>query len=124
MKRLSTRLITKIHDELIAETGGSYGIRDAALLDSAVNAPYHTLDGQYLYPTQQAKAARLCCSIIGNHPFMDGNKRIGIAAMIVFLGINGISLNSEDSELVDLGIGIADGSIDCDTLTKWIIRHN
>lgn len=123
MKRLSVEQIVQLHSDLIAQIGGLDGIRDANALDSAVNAPFHTFDGQYLYPTLQAKAARLCFSLIRNHPFVDGNKRAGILAMIVFLELNGLEVICTDEELVKLGTELADHSFDDKELLGWIFSH-
>ena len=75
MKRLSVELIIRMHSQLVEQSGGLDGIRDANLLDSAVNAPFQTFDGKYLYPTLQFKASRLGFALVKNHPFIDGNKR-------------------------------------------------
>ena len=121
--RLSTNDITTLHTMLISRSGGLDGIRDANLLDLSVNSPYHTFGGQNLYPTIQAMAAHLAFSLIKNHPFLDGNKRIGIFAMMVFLQINGYPLACSDSELEKLGWGLADSSITEADLLEWIVSH-
>ena len=87
-----------MHRLLIQETGGSEGIRDEGLLDSALNAPFQTFDGEDVYKTVQAKAAKLGFFLINNHPFIDGNKRIGTLAMLVFLEINGIEIKCADDD--------------------------
>lgn len=92
MNRLTVAQVKLIHCDLIAETGGSDGLRDNGFLDSALNGPFQTFDGQSLYPSVQQKAARLCYALVQNHPFVDGNKRIGVHMMLVFLAINGIEL--------------------------------
>ena len=92
MIRLSKSQILLIHDQLISETGGSSGLRDEGMLDSALNAPFQTFGGEDVYPSLQKKAARLCFGLVKNHPFVDGNKRIGAHAMLVFLALNGIEL--------------------------------
>ncbi len=84
MKRLSIPQIVMMHDALLRETGGMDGIRDENLLNLAVNAPFQTFGGEYLYKTLEAKAAHLGYSLIKNHPFVDGNKRIGMLAMNSF----------------------------------------
>jgi len=99
------------------------GIRDFNLLDASINSPFHTFDGQYLYPTLQAMASHLAFSLIKNHPFLDGNKRIGILAMLVFLDINGLPVTCTNDELVDIGLGLADSSIAETELIEWIITH-
>ena len=88
MIRLRKEQVIKIHDMLIEQTGGSNEIRDEGLLDSALNAPFQTFDGEYIYKTVKAKAAKLGYFLVKNHPFIDGNKRTGILVMITFLEIN------------------------------------
>ena len=90
MIRLSKPQILLLHEQLIAETGGSSGLRDEGMLDSALNAPFQTFGGEDVYPSLQQKAARLCFGLVKNHPFVDGNKRIGAHVMLVFLALNGI----------------------------------
>ena len=124
MKRLSLETVIALHSELIAQTGGLDGVRDANMLDASVNSPFHTFCGQYLYPTVQAMAAHLAFSLIKNHPFLDGNKRIGILSMLVFLEINGLPVTCTDDELISLGLGLADSSIDEAELIEWIISHS
>ena len=92
MIRLSKPQILLLHEQLIAETGGSSGLRDEGMLDSALNAPFQTFGGEDVYPSLQQKAARLCFGLVKNHPFVDGNKRIGAHVMLVFLALNGIEL--------------------------------
>ena len=124
MKRLSLETVTALHSELIAQTGGLGGVRDANMLDASVNSPFHTFSGQYLYPTIQAMAAHLAFSLINNHPFLDGNKRIGILSMLVFLEINGLPVTCSNDQLVSLGLGLAESSIDESDLIEWIISHS
>jgi death-on-curing protein len=123
MIRLSTETILTIHSKLVAKNGGLDGVRDSHLLDSAINAPFQTFDMQDLYPTLHEKAAQLAFSLIKNHPFHDGNKRTGLAVMAAFLARNGISVNCTDDELIELGLGLADGSLDKEYLSKWLGSH-
>lgn len=95
MKRLSKEQILMLHSQLIEEYGGSDGVRDYNLLDSALENPFQSFGGEELYPTLQAKAARLGYGLIKNHCMIDGNKRIGTHAMLVFLAINGIEQSNE-----------------------------
>ncbi|MGB4505106.1 MAG: type II toxin-antitoxin system death-on-curing family toxin [Syntrophaceticus sp.] len=83
---------------LIQETGGRKGVRDDGLLDSALNAPFQTFGGEDMYKSIQAKAAKLAFSLINNHPFIDGNKRIGTLAMLAFLEINGVEIKCTDDD--------------------------
>ena len=124
MKRLSYETVVALHSELIAQTGGLDGVRDANMLDASVNSPFHTFGGQYLYPTIQAMAAHLAFSLIKNHPFLDGNKRIGILSMLVFLELNDLPIICTDDELISLGLGLADSSISEAELIEWIITHS
>ena len=124
MKRLSQEIIVAMHSELIAQSGGLDGIRDANMFDASINSPFHTFDGQYLYPTLQAMAAHLAFSLIKNHPFLDGNKRIGILSMLVFLDINDLPVMCNDDELVTVGLGLADNSMTESELVEWIISHS
>ena len=123
MKILKKRQILLLHSALIAESGGSDGIRDEGLLDSAINTPFQTFSGQDLYPTVLEKAVRLGFGLIRNHPFIDGNKRIGTHAMLVFLNLNSITLSYEDDELISTILSVASGEIDADGLLKWIQQH-
>ncbi|MDR2953000.1 MAG: type II toxin-antitoxin system death-on-curing family toxin [Treponema sp.] len=124
MKKLDIETVITMHSELIAQSGGLDGIRDKNMLDASINSPYHTFEGHHLYPTIQAMAAHLAFSLIKNHPFLDGNKRIGILSMLVFLDINGLPVDCTDDELVTLGMGLADSSITETELIEWIISHN
>ena len=124
MKRLSLETVASMHSELIAQSGGLDGVRDANMLDASINSPSHTFGGEYLYPTLQAMAAHLAFSLIKNHPFLDGNKRIGILSMMVFLDINGLPVTCTNDELISLGIGLADSSIAEPELIDWIISHS
>ena len=93
MKMLSKRQILLLHSMLVAQSGGMDGLRDEGLLDAAINMPLQSFGGQELYLTILEKAARLGYGLIRNHPFLDGNKRIGTHAMLVFLDINNITLS-------------------------------
>jgi death on curing protein len=124
MKRLSYETVIAMHSELIAQSGGLDGIRDNNMLDASINSPFHTFDEQYLYPTIQAMAAHLAFSLIKNHPFLDGNKRIGILSMLVFMDINGLPIDCTNDELVTLGLGLADSTISEAELIEWIISNS
>lgn len=123
MKRLSKEQILVLHSQLIEEYGGSDGVRDYNLLDSALENPFQSFGGEELYPTLQAKAARLGYGLIKNHCMIDGNKRIGTHAMLVFLAINGIELDYTQKELYETILAIADGSLEYEDLLKWILEH-
>ena len=108
---------------IIESSGGTNGVRDFALLDSALNACFQTFDGKELYPTKEEKGARLGFTLVSNHAFVDGNKRIGLLVMLSFLEVNGIKLKYTDDELVKLGLGLANGEVKYENLLNWIINH-
>lgn len=117
---ISKEQVLKIHSALIKETGGIDGMRDENLLDSALNSPFQTFDSKELYPEFSGKAAQLSFSIIKNHPFLDGNKRIGVHIMLVFLALNNVKLLYTQKELIDFGLKVADSSLSKDDLKNWI----
>ncbi|MDO4279918.1 MAG: type II toxin-antitoxin system death-on-curing family toxin [Lachnoclostridium edouardi] len=123
MIRLSKAQVLLLHEQLIAETGGSSGLRDEGLLDSALNAPFQTFDGKDVYPSLQQKAARLGFGLVNNHPFVDGNKRIGTHAMLVFLALNGIELQYTQTELSNVILQLAAGNVPSSALLEWILSH-
>ena len=123
MIRLSKSQILLIYDQLITETGGSSGLRDEGMLESALNAPFQTFGGEDVYPSHQQKAARLCYGLVKNHPFVDGNKRIGAHAMLVFLALNGVELNHSQAELSSIILQLAAGEIEAEDLLRWILSH-
>ncbi len=123
MIRLSKSQVLLIHDQLISETGGSSGLRDEGILDSALNAPFQTFNGEDVYPSLQQKAARLCFGLVKNHPFVDGNKRIGAHVMLVFLALNGIELQHSQTELSDVILQLTAGKIEATDLLHWILAH-
>ena len=116
MKILSKRQIILLHAQLIEQFGGASAIRDEGLLDSALNSPFQTFNGTELYPTLITKASRLCYGLVKNHPFIDGNKRIGSLLFIVFLTMNDCHLtkNGEtkisDRALTALALLIAESN--------------
>ena len=121
MKRLTVEDILLLHRMLIQETGGKDGLRDSGLLDMAANSPYQTFGGQELYPSLPEKAAQLCFSLIQDHPFLDGNKRIGVLAMLTLLELNGCVLLPSDEGLVRIGLGVASGALSAEDVTRWIL---
>ena len=120
---LTTEQIITIHSMLIHKTGGLDGVRDENLLDSALKTPFQTFGGEELYPTIHKKAACLCYGLVSNHAFIDGNKRIGILAMLTFLEINDVEIKYTDEELVQLGLGAAAGKISQEMILNWIIER-
>lgn len=123
MKKLTKKQIIMLHEMLIAESGGSPEIRDEGLLESAINAPFQSFGGSELYPTLLEKAARLGFGLIKNHPFVDGNKRIGTHTMLVFLELNHQELKYTDEELIELILGVAASKYDENHLLLWLQQH-
>ncbi len=120
---LSKEQVLKLHTSLIKTTGGSDGIRDEGMLDLALNNPFQSFGGKELYPSIQAKAARLCFGLVRNHAMMDGNKRLGTHVMLVFLALNGYELSYSQKELSDVILELASGNIGEKEILQWIIEH-
>jgi death-on-curing protein len=116
---LTVEEVVELHRLVIGQSGGALGIRDLAGLDSSVAQPRMTFDGQDLYPTLVEKAAALAFSLIRNHPFVDGNKRIGHAAMATFLLLNGREVVADVDEQEKIVIGVAEGTLGRERLTDW-----
>ena len=123
MITLTVSEVISLHDKLLVTTGGSAGLRDIGLLESAVLGCYQTFDDVELYPTIIEKAARMAYAVSKNHPFIDGNKRVAITSMLVMLRLNKIELAYTQDELIALGLGVADDSIDYEEIVSWINGH-
>ena len=121
--RLTVEQVLFIHMRLITETGGSPGLRDLALLESAVARPQATFGGTELYPDLSIKAAVLMDSLVRNHPFVDGNERVGItAAGLLFLG-NGQRLTASNAELERFAGQVARSELSVEEMTAWLSKH-
>ncbi len=116
---LSVDQILEVHNAQIEEFGGSAGLRDRGALESAVARPAMTFGGEDLYPDVPSKTAALMHSLVMNHAFVDGNKRVGVAAAELFLRLNGYRLDASDSELEDLTLTVARGELDAEALAIW-----
>lgn len=112
-----------IHARLLAETGGAPGVRDLGLLESAIARPQATFDGQDLYPSLYAKAAALMVGLVNNHPFIDGNKRVGLTAAALFLVRNGLQLRASNEELEQVTLEAAQGRLTVEQMASWFTRH-
>ena len=123
MIRFSSEKVKLLHQLRAEATGGSVGVRDEGLLDSAIEGAFATFDGVELYPSKEEKAAKLGYSLISNHAFVDGNKRIGVYVMLSFLELNGIHIEAADEDVVSLGLGVADGSMEQKDILDWIHKH-
>ena len=124
MIKLTKEQVVSIHSSLIKASGGTDGVRDEGLLESALESPFQTFDGQDLYPSIIQKAARIGYSLVSNHPFIDGNKRIGIHIMLVFLAINGIDISCTQEDLIKIGLSLADDTMTFEELSVWLSSHN
>lgn len=123
MIRFSEEKVKLLYRLMVEETGGSYGIRDEELLRSALEGIFQTSDGKELYPTKEEKGARLGYSLISDHAFVDGNKRIGIYVMLTFLEVNGIPLECTEEELANIGLAVASGEKKYEELLEWVRKH-
>lgn len=112
--------VLQLHKLLTEETGGDPGLRDAGLLDSALRQAFQSFGGQDLYPTKEEKGARLGYSLISNHAFLDGNKRIGMFVMLTFLEVNGVKIAPSVAEVARVGWAVASGGMDYDALLQWV----
>ena len=122
MIKLSKEKVLLLHRMITAETGGDPNVRDIALLESALESAYATFGGVKLYPTKEEKGARIGFSLIANHAFVDGNKRIGVLVMMTFLEVNGIRLRPTNAELARVGLAVAAGEMKYDELLEWILE--
>lgn len=120
---LNTEMVVQIHSQLIVETGGKDGIRDYALLESALASAFQNFGGVDMFPAVEEKAARLCCGLVLNHAFIDGNKRIGTHVMLLYLRMNDIRLIYEQRELVEIILQLASGKADYEKMHNWILEH-
>lgn len=109
-----------LHKLIADKTGGSTGVRDMGLLDGALEGAYQTFGGVELYPTLIEKGARLGYSLISNHAFVDGNKRIGMLVMLTFLEINGLEVNAKNEDVTRVGLGVASGEMDYEELLNTV----
>ena len=116
MIKFSKDKVLLLHKLIAEETGGSIGIRDEGLLESALEIAFSTFDGQELYPTKEEKGARLGYTLISNHAFVDGNKRIGMYVMLTFLEVNGIHMDCTNEDVAETGLAVASGKMDYDAL--------
>ena len=117
------RQLIRMHEKVIVRSGGAAGMRDAGLIESALMRANASFGDYEAYPTVTEKAAAVCCGLIGNHGFVDGNKRIGVMAMLLILKKNGIALRYSQSELILLGLEAAQGNVAVAEVSAWINSH-
>ena len=123
MIRFSKEKVLLLHKIMAEATGGSVGIRDEGLLDSALESAFAGFGDKEFYPSKEEKGARLGYTLISNHAFVDGNKRIGMYVMLSFLEMNGVRILCTDEELAHAGLSVADGSMSYEELLQWVIDH-
>lgn len=123
MRYLSLREILELHNKIIEVSGGARGIRDIRILESAINQPRLTFNRTDLYSGIATKAAALCFFLVMNHPFIDGNKRIGHAAMETFLILNGFEIEANIDDQEKTIIDLAAGRLDREEFTVWLNNH-
>ena len=123
MIKFSQDKVLLLHKLITEETGGDPELRDINLLDSALESAFQTFDGVELYPTKEEKGARLGFSLISNHAFVDGNKRIGMYVLLTFLEVNGIRLDVDSDDVARVGLAVASGEMKYNELLEWIREH-
>ena len=123
MIKFSVEKVKLLHQLMAQATGGSVGVRDEGLLDSASESAFATFGGEELSPSKEEKAAKICFSLVSNHAFVDGNKRIGVYVMLSFLELNGIRIEASDADVIRLGLSVADGSMKYEEILEWIKNH-
>jgi len=123
MKSIGIDNVFLFHAKIAEMTGGDKKVRDASLIDAAIKRAFATFDSNDLYPALEDKVAAISHGLIKNHGFMDGNKRTGVCMMLLLAKMNGINLNYTQAELVDLGLGTAEGRYDERYIREWICRH-
>lgn len=124
MIEFSKDKVLLLHRLIAEETGGSVGVRDEALLESALKTAFSGFGGVEFYPSKEEKGVRLGYSLISNHAFVDGNKRIGMYVMLTFLEVNGIKLECTNDDVARVGLAVADGSMDYEALLIWVKQHS
>lgn len=123
MIKFSKEKVLLLHQLIAEETGGSIGIRDEALLESALEGAFAGFGDKEFYPTKVEKGARLGYTLISNHAFVDGNKRIGMYVMLTFLEVNGIRMSCTNEEVAAAGLAVAGREMDYDQLLNWVKSH-
>ena len=124
MITLSQEQIRRLHEKLLEATGGLSGIRDEDMLDSALSAAFQTFGGVEFYPSMAAKIARLAYGLVCNHPFVDGNKRIGTYVMLVLLELNHIEVDFTDDDIIHIGLELANGNMSDAQLLNLILERS
>ena len=120
---ISKKLAIELNKIISKHSGGSFGVRDENLLLSAINRPFQTFDGKDLYPSVIDKSAAVFQSIITNHPFIDGNKRMGYAFMKILLIEGGFLINAKKEDIYNFVIKVSEGKVSFEEIKSWLIDH-
>lgn len=120
---ISIKEALQIHSTVIVQHGGSTGVREMNLLESALNRPFQTFDGSELYPTAIEKAAAIVESVVKNHPFSDGNKRTGYVLCRLLLMGSGLDIKASLEDKYKFVISISTGEINYDEIKSWLEAH-
>jgi death on curing protein len=123
MIKFSEEKVLLLHKLITEQTGGTAGVRDYGLLESALESAFATFDGKDLFPSKEEKAAKLGFALVANHAFLDGNKRIGMYVMLTFLEVNGLPLEATNDEIIKVGLSLADGTMKYLELLSWVRAH-
>ncbi|MBP3308942.1 MAG: type II toxin-antitoxin system death-on-curing family toxin [Clostridia bacterium] len=123
MRKISFDEAVAIHTMLCEKTGGDAGLRDEGLLRSALDMPFMCFGGNELYPDVYSKAARLCHSLVLNHAFVDGNKRIGMLLCLTFLKLNGAEIHPDVADVANMGLAIARGDVTQEEILTWLLNN-
>ena len=123
MIKFSKDKVLLLHKLIAEETGGSIGVRDEALLESALENAFAGFGDTEFYPSKEEKGARLGYTLISNHAFVDGNKRIGMYVMLTFLEVNGIHMDCTNEDIVHAGLSVAAGRMGYEGLLEWVRKH-
>ena len=121
---LSLEQVVELHRLEIRRFGGSAGLRERGGLEAALTRPQMTFAGEDLYPDVESKAAAVMHSLVMNHPFVDGNKRIGAAVAELFLNLNGVELEADDDDLVAVTLAVARGELNAEALAIWLRQRS
>lgn len=123
MKYLSSEDVLLLHNMAIDESGGSHGLRDLGLLESAVARPQASFGGEDLYPNIFLKAGALVHGLLRNHPFVDGNKRTSMYSAMTFLELNGYRFEAKQKEVVEFALRVENDKLSVEAIAKWLKEH-
>ena len=123
MVKFNKESLLLLQEKVYKHTGQKIIVKDYDLLDSAIESVFQTFGRLDLYPSTEEKGARLCFNIINNHPFVDGNKRVGVLVMLCFLQINDVNIKYSNEEIINVGLSVACGKTNYQQLVDWVNNH-